>query len=153
MHRTFRSCIVVAIFFSLVLATSGCGQQATQTTSDSGTTSATSKMDEQEVTYTLKVDATEANKGMLYDGELSAKSGTTVYMALVDTGLKLKVNNSSGGVYVDGIEGVVASETSPNAGWLFTVNGETPNTDAGKVQIANDDVIVWSFTADYTKTQ
>ena len=153
MHRTFRSCIVVAIFFSLVLATSGCGQQATQTTSDSGTTSATSKADEQEVTYTLKVDATEANKGMLYDGELSAKSGTTVYMALVDTGLKLKVNNSSGGVYVDGIEGVVASETSPNAGWLFTVNGETPNTDAGKVQIANDDVIVWSFTADYTKTQ
>ncbi len=153
MHRTFRSCIVVAIFFSLVLATSGCGQQATQTTSDSGTTSATSKMDEQEVTYTLKVDATEANKGMLYDGELSAKSGTTVYMALVDTGLKLKVNNSSGGVYVDGIEGVVASETSPNNGWLFTVNGETPNTDAGKVQIANDDVIVWSFTADYTKTQ
>lgn len=153
MHRTFRSCIVVAIFFSLVLATSGCGQQATQTTSDSGTTSATSKMDEQEVTYTLKVDATEANKGMLYDGEVSAKSGTTVYMALVDTGLNLKVNNSSGGVYVDGIEGVVASETSPNAGWLFTVNGETPNTDAGKVQIANDDVIVWSFTADYTKTQ
>lgn len=153
MHRTFRSCIVVAIFFSLVLATSGCGQQATRTASDSGTTSATSKADEQEVTYTLKVDATEANKGMLYDGELSAKSGTTVYMALVDTGLKLKVNNSSGGVNVDGIEGVVASETSPNAGWLFTVNGETPNTDAGKVQIANDDVIVWSFTADYTKTQ
>ena len=74
-------------------------------------------------------------------------------MALIDTGLKLKVDNSSGGVYVDGIDDVVASTTGPNAGWLFTVNGEAPNTDAGKVQIANGDVVVWTFATDYTKTR
>ena len=83
----------------------------------------------------------------------AAQPGTTVYRALVDTGLKLKVDNASGGVYVDGIDDVVASTTSSNAGWLFTVNGETPNTDASNVQIANGDVVVWTFTTDYTTMQ
>ncbi len=154
MNRTSKCCVIVAALFSLVLVLAGCGQQSTQTTTDSsGTTGTAATSDSQEVTYTLKVDATAANKGMLYDGVVTTKPGTTVYMALIDTGLKLKVDNSSGGVYVDGIDGVVASATSPNAGWLFSVNGETPNTDAGKVQISNGDTVVWTFTADYTKMQ
>ena len=153
MSRTSKSCLIIAALFSLVLAISGCGQQAAQTATDSGAASTAATSDAQEITYTLKIDATAANKGMLYDSVVSTKPGTTVYAALIDTGLKLKVDNSSGGVYVDGIDGVVASTTSPNAGWLFTVNGEAPNTDASKVQIANGDVIAWTFTADYTKTQ
>ncbi len=154
MNRSPKFRTIVAALFSLVLVLAGCGQQATQTATDSKeTTGAAATSDSKEVTYTLKVDATAANKGMLYDGVVTTKPGTTVYMALIDTGLKLKVNNSSGGVYVDGIDDVVASTTSPNAGWLFSVNGEKPNTDAGKVQIANGDTIVWTFTADYTKTQ
>ena len=153
MSRTSKQHVIVATLFCFVLAISGCGQQATQAATDSGTTSPAATSDAQEITYTLKIDATAADKGMLYDGTVSAKSGTTVYAALIDTGLKLKVDNSSGGVYVDGIDGVFASTTSPNAGWLFTVNGEAPNTDASKVQIANGDVVAWTFTADYTKTQ
>ncbi len=154
MIRSSKSCIVVAVLFSLALAISGCSQQTTQAATDSNKpANAATTSDAQEVTYTLKVDATAADKGMLYDGVVSTKPGTTVYMALIDTGLKLKVDNSSGGVYVDGIDGVVASTTSPNAGWLFTVNGEAPSVDASKVQIANGDVIAWTFTADYTKTQ
>ena len=154
MSRTSKSCFIVAALFSLMLVLAGCGQQATQTATGSGDSSnTTATSDAQEVTYTLRVDATAADKGMLYDSVVSTKPGTTVYAALIDTGLKLKVDNSSGGVYVDGIDGVVASTTSPNAGWLFTVNGEAPNTDASKVQIANGDVIAWTFTADYTKTQ
>ena len=154
MSRTSKLYVFVAATFALTLALAGCGQQATQSTSGSSeSASASATSGAQEVTYTLKVDATEANKGMLYDSTVSAKPGTSVYMALIDTGLKLKVDNSSGGVYVDGIDDVIASETSPNAGWMFTVNGEAPNTDASKVQIANGDVVVWAFTADYTKTQ
>lgn len=152
MNRAPKSCII-AVLFSLVLVLAGCGQQATQTATDSKETSSAATSDAQEITYTLKVDATEANKGMLYDNVVTTKPGSTVYMALIDTGLKLKVDNSSGGVYVDGIGDVVASATSPNAGWLFTVNGEAPNTDADKVQVADGDVIVWTFTTDFTKAQ
>ena len=153
MGRTSKSCIMVAVFLSFVLAISGCGQQASQTADSDKTASTAATSDAQEISYTLKVDGTAVDKGMLFDKVVSAKQGTTVYMALVDTGLKLKVDNSSGGVYVDGIDDVVASTTRPNAGWLFTVNGEAPNTDAGKMQIANGDVVVWTFTTDYTKTQ
>ena len=152
MSRTSKSCAIVVVLLSFVLAISGCGQQAAQTATGSGDSTSAATSDAQEVTYTLKIDATAADKGMLYDDVVSTKSGTTVYMALIDTGLKLKVDNSSGSVYVDGIGDVVASETSPNAGWLFTVNGEAPNTDASKIQIADGDVVVWTFTADYTKT-
>ena len=152
MSRTSKSCAIVVVLLSFVLAISGCGQQATQTATGSGDSTSAATSDAQEVTYTLKIDATAADKGMLYDDVVSTKPGTTVYTALIDMGLKLKVDNSSGSVYVDGIGDVVASETSPNAGWLFTVNGEAPNTDASKIQIADGDVVVWTFTADYTKT-
>ena len=101
----------------------------------------------------LKVDATDADKGMLYDGGGTVSKGLTVYEALVDTGLDLKVSSSSGTAYVDGINGVVASETGPNAGWLFTVNGQTPSVGADAVVINDGDEIIWKFTSDYTKAQ
>ena len=101
--------------------------------------------------YTLKVDATDADKGVLFDGSATAEKGATVYQALVDSGLDLTVSNSSGTVYVDGISGVVASETGANAGWLFTVNGETPSVGADGLQINDGDAIVWTFYKDYTQ--
>ena len=101
----------------------------------------------------LKVDATDADKGMLYDGGGTVEKGVTVYEALVDTGLDLNVNSSSGTVYVDGINGVVASQTGPNAGWLFTVNGETPSVGADALQISDGDEIVWKFYKDYNQAK
>ena len=89
---------------------------------------------------------------MLYEGSVTASKGTTVYQALVDTGLDLNVKDSSGSAYVDGISGVVASETGPNAGWLFTVNGQTPDKGADAVEIADGDEIIWTFTKDYNQS-
>ena len=99
----------------------------------------------------MTVDATDAGKGMLYDGGGTVDKGVTVYEALVDTGLDLKVNSSSGSAYVDGIGDVVASETGSTAGWLFTVNGEVPSVGADQVVIADGDVIAWTFYTDASK--
>ena len=123
------------------------------TSSAASSTSASSAASSNEVTFVLKVDATDADKGMLYDGGGTVEKGVTVYEALVDTGLDLKVSNSSGTAYVDGISGVVASEKDPNAGWLFTVNGETPSVGADAVVINDGDEVIWKFTSDYTKTK
>ena len=123
------------------------------TSSAASSTSASSAASSNEVTFVLKVDATDADKGMLYDGGGTVEKGVTVYEALVDTGLDLKVSNSSGTAYVDGISGVVASEKGPNAGWLFTVNGETPSVGADAVVINDGDEVIWKFTSDYTKTK
>ncbi len=106
-----------------------------------------------EVSYTITIDASDADKGVLYEASSTAKKGATVYDALVDTGLDLTVASSSGSTYVDGIDGVVASEVGPNAGWMFTVNGEMPSVGADALEIADGDQIEWTFTADFTKTQ
>ena len=97
----------------------------------------------------MKIDASDADKGVLYEASSTAKKGATVYEALIDTGLDLTVTTSSGTTYIDGIEGIVASEVGPNAGWLFTVNGESPNVGADAYQIADGDEIVWTFTSDF----
>ena len=103
-----------------------------------------------EVSYTITIDASDADKGLLFEGVGTAKKGATVYDVLIDTGLDLSVITSSGSTYVDGIADVVASEVGPNAGWLFTVNGESPNVGADAYQISDGDEIVWKFTSDFS---
>ena len=103
-----------------------------------------------EVSYTITIDASDADKGLLFEGIGTAKKGATVYDVLIDTELDLSVITSSGSTYVDGIADVVASEVGPNAGWLFTVNGESPNVGADAYQIADGDEIVWKFTSDFS---
>ena len=180
MHRNTKllSILVAAFAFALMFAMAGCGQQASSSaasgssasaasasasaasastsaaaSSAASSASASSAASSDEVTFVLKVDATDADKGMLYYGGGTVSKGVTVYEALVDTGLDLKVSSSSGTAYVDGINGVVASETGPNAGWLFTVNGQTPSVGADAVVINDGDEIIWKFTSDYTKAQ
>lgn len=180
MHRNTKllSILVAAFAFALMFAMAGCGQQASSSaasgssasastsaasaasastsaaaSSAASSASASSAASSDEVTFVLKVDATDADKGMLYDGGGTVSKGVTVYQALIDTGLDLKVSSSSGTAYVDGINGVVASETGPNAGWLFTVNGQTPSVGADAVVINDGDEIIWKFTSDYTKAQ
>lgn len=176
MYRNTKllSILVAAFAFALMFAMAGCGQQASSSaasgssasaasaasastsaaaSSAASSASASSAASSDEVTFVLKVDATDADKGMLYDGGGTVSKGVTVYQALIDTGLDLKVSSSSGTAYVDGINGVVASETGPNAGWLFTVNGQTPSVGADAVVINDGDEIIWKFTSDYTKAQ
>lgn len=176
------SIFAAAFAFALMFALAGCGQQASSSaassssasassasasaasaTSDSASAtsasaaspsaSASSAAAANEVTFTLKVDASDADKGILHDGGGTVEKGTTVYQALVDTGLDLTVTSSSGSTYIDGINGVVASETGANAGWLFTVNGETPSVGADALEIADGDNIVWTFYKDYSQAK
>lgn len=99
----------------------------------------------------MKIDATEADLGVLYDGGGTVEKGTTVYQALIDADLPLAVDSSSGSAYVYGIGNAIVTDKTPTAGWLFTVNGEMPSVGADKVEIADGDVIVWTYYADASK--
>ena len=93
----------------------------------------------------MKIDASAVDKGTLYDGGGVVEEGVTVYEALVDTGLDLTVNTSSGTVYVDGIGDVIGSQMSSTSGWTYTVNGEMVSDSADQHKIADGDVIEWTF--------
>jgi cytoskeletal protein RodZ len=129
-------------------ASSSASSEASSAASASASASSAAS-DANEVTFTMKIDATEADKGMLYDGGGTVEKGTTVYQALVDTNLPLSVDASSGSAYVYGIGDVVVNDSK--AGWMFTVNGEMPSLGADKVEIADGDVIEWKYYADATK--
>ena len=165
------SIIVVAFALALMFALAGCGQQAssssaaassksasasaasTSAASTSATSASATEPAADEVAFTMTIDASDADKGVLYEANSTAKKGATVYDALIDTGLDLTITSSSGSTYVDGIEGVVASEVGPNAGWMFTVNGEMPSVGADALEITDGDQIEWTFTSDFTKAQ
>ena len=156
------SIIVAAFAFALMFALAGCGSQASSSAaassasasasaaSASASASAASATAADEVAFTMTIDASDADKGVLYEASSTAKKGTTVYEALIDTGLDLSVITSSGSTYVDGIGDVVASEVGSNAGWMFTVNGESPNVGADAFEITEGDQIEWTFTSDFS---
>lgn len=57
-----------------------------------------------------------------------------------------------GNTYVSEIDGLGEFETGKNAGWLYSVNGETPKTTASADYVLeNGDVVRWYYTLDYTK--
>ena len=99
-----------------------------------------------QVSYTLVIDATEADQGILFDEAGTAAKGTTVYQALVETELPLEVDSSS---YVSGIGNAIANDGK--AGWMFTVNGEMPSVGADKVEIVDGDSIEWKYYKDASK--
>ncbi|MBR0406006.1 MAG: DUF4430 domain-containing protein [Eggerthellaceae bacterium] len=171
MNRNSKRLSILAVAFALAfsVALAGCGQQASSSAaSDSASSesasaaasesasaasesasSASASSDVNEITFTMTVDATEAGKGMLYDGGGTVEKGVTVYQALVDTGLDLNVDSSSGSAYVSGIGDIIANDGK--AGWMFTVNGEMPSVGADKLEIADGDAIEWKYYEDASK--
>ena len=176
MNRNSKLLSILAVAFALALsmALSGCGQQASSSAASASASSASASAAASEsasaasaasdsassasasassasaaanqVSYTLVIDATEADQGILFDEAGTAAKGTTVYQALVETELPLEVDSSS---YVSGIGNAIANDGK--AGWMFTVNGEMPSVGADKVEIADGDSIEWKYYKDASK--
>ena len=173
MNRNSKLLSILAVAFALALsmALAGCGQQASSSAASASASSASASAAASEsasaasasassasasassasaaanqVSYTLVIDATEADQGILFDEAGTAAKGTTVYQALVETELPLEVDSSS---YVSGIGNAIANDGK--AGWMFTVNGEMPCVGADKVEIADGDSIEWKYYKDASK--
>lgn len=176
MNRNSKLLSILAVAFALALsmALSGCGQQASSSAASASASSASASAAASEsvsaasdsassasasassassasaaanqVSYTLVIDATEADQGILFDEAGTAAKGTTVYQALVETELPLEVDSSS---FVSGIGNAIANDGK--AGWMFTVNGEMPSVGADKVEIADGDSIEWKYYKDASK--
>ena len=176
MNRNSKLLSILAVTFALALsmALSGCGQQASSSAASASASSASASAAASEsasaasdsasaasasassassasaaanqVSYTLVIDATEADQGILFDEAGTAAKGTTVYQALVETELPLEVDSSS---YVSGIGNAIANDGK--AGWMFTVNGEMPSVGADKVEIVDGDSIEWKYYKDASK--
>ena len=130
---------VIVLAIALMGAFVGCSQGASSTSAASS---------EGTISVNLKVDATDYDAGILYDGDITIEEGKTIYDALIASELDLDVGSMSGSVYIDGIGGIVASKVAPTSGWLFTVNGETSNVGVDSYTLKDGDKIVFTFYKD-----
>ena len=89
--------------------------------------------------------------------EYRFEEGATVYDALADTckanqiHMESKYESVYGSYYVKGIGHLYEFDAGKRSGWLFSVNGETPDYGAGKVELQEGDQILWYYVTDYTK--
>lgn len=61
--------------------------------------------------------------------------------------------NSFGSVYVEGINYLYEFSAGPLSGWIYKVNGVTPNYGASQYVLKEGDVIEWHYTVDLGRDQ
>lgn len=111
----------------------------------------TGKNEEKQTTKST-TKATEAAKVcyISIDGYCSGKSitlqgGDTVYSILKRSGATV----SGSGSYIKGINGRFEFDEGPQSGWMYSVNGYTPNVSCGSYGIGEGDSISWYYVTSY----
>ena len=87
------------------------------------------------------VDATHAGYGYFFDATLDIPEGSTVYDALVATGLSFGGSSN----YVRSINGLAEKDITPQSGWMYAVNGNVPMTPAGAYTLSAGDNLRWYY--------
>ena len=92
---------------------------------------------------------------ILDDTEFSISEGDTVFDVLVSATKKNKIqidyDSSNETVYIKGINGLYEFDCGELSGWMYKVNGETPNVGCSGYKLKDGDVIEWVFTANIGK--
>ncbi|MFR7819665.1 DUF4430 domain-containing protein [Candidatus Pseudoruminococcus sp.] len=92
---------------------------------------------------------------ILDDTEFSISEGDTVFDVLVSATKKNKIqidyDSSNETVYVKGINGLYEFDCGELSGWMYKVNGETPNVGCSGYKLKDGDVIEWAYTANIGK--
>ena len=92
---------------------------------------------------------------ILKETEYKFKEGENVYDALEALCLKndIQLETSEDTVYksryIEGINYLYEKDGGKMSGWLFSVNGKTPNYGASKVKLEDGQKIRWFYTVNY----
>ena len=82
---------------------------------------------------------------MASSGTFTFAKGATAYDALCALGLSVNAQNSAYGVYVSAIGGLAQFDHGSNSGWVFSVNGTSPNKSASAYVLSDGDVVSWYY--------
>ncbi|KEK23270.1 DUF4430 domain-containing protein [Bacillus gaemokensis] len=91
----------------------------------------------------------ESQKGViLCPKEVSIKDGETAYSLLQKVmGTKVTAEDTKYGIYVKGIDGLMAGDTS---GWTYDVNDKAAMVGADSYKLESGDVVAFRFITDWT---
>lgn len=117
-------------------------------TSNGGGASADSQGGSQQpgyVTVTVSVTSSAVGNPVSSGGTFTFNEGATPYDALCALGLSINARPSSYGTYVAAIGGLAEKEHGGTSGWMYSVNGKTPNTACSNYILKNGDTVVWYY--------
>lgn len=117
-------------------------------TSNGGSASAGSQGGSQQpgrVTVTVSVTSSAVGNPVSSGGTFTFNEGATPYDALCALGLSINAHGSSYGTYVAAIGGLAEKEHGGTSGWMYSVNGVTPNTACSNYVLSNGDNVVWYY--------
>ena len=97
------------------------------------------------VTVTVSVTSSAVGNPVSSGGTFTFNEGATVYDALCALGLSVNARGSSYGTYVAAIGGLAEKEHGSTSGWMYSVNGVTPNTACSNYILSNGDNVVWYY--------
>ena len=116
--------------------------------SGGGSASAGSQGGSQEsgyVTVTVSVTSSAVGNPVSSGGTFTFNKGATPYDALCALGLSVNAHGSSYGTYVAAIGGLAEKQYGGTSGWMYSVNGVTPNTACSNYVLSNGDTVVWYY--------
>lgn len=97
------------------------------------------------VTVAVSVTSSVVGNPVSSGGTFTFNEGATVYDALCALGLSVNAHGSSYGTYVAAIGGLAEKEHGSTSGWMYSVNGVTPNTACSNYVLSNGDRVVWYY--------
>lgn len=116
--------------------------------SNSGSASAGNQGGSQQpgyVTVTVSVTSSAVGNPVSSSGTFTFNEGATAYDALCALGLSVNARGTSYGTYVAAIGGLAEMEHGGKSGWMYSVNGVTPNTACSNYVLKNGDSVVWYY--------
>ena len=96
-------------------------------------------------TVTVSVTSSAVGNPVSSSGTFTFNKGATVYDALCALGLSVNARGTSYGTYVAAIGGLAEKEHGSTSGWMYSVNGVTPNTACSNYVLSNGDTVVWYY--------
>lgn len=93
--------------------------------------------------------------GIYYSGKCSFTAEESVYDILKritkenNIALDSEYTPMYGTYYVKGIGGLYQFDCGSESGWMYSVNGKTPNVGASNYQVSNGDTIVFFYVYEY----
>ena len=124
------------------------GKNVSSKSSSGGSTSSSSQRGALTVNVTVDGSAGGAGSG---SATVSLPEGSTVYDALVATGVDVNARMTTFGMYVAGINGLSEKATIngtnyPGSGWVYYVDGNFADRSSAAYQLADGMNIYWCFT-------
>ena len=97
------------------------------------------------ITVSVSVSSSAADGRVSGSAHPTFKKGATAYDALCATGLSVSTKSSQYGLYVSAIGGLAEFEYGGKSGWMYSVNGSTPNVSCGKYRLKDGDTVSWFY--------